>query len=157
MLRKSIFAIFAVVALLSTAFIASAQTGELRGHVIMNQADGTKVPASDVVIDVYRTDISGKYNTKTNKKGEFVFAGLPYVGDYVIGASHPSARPTYLPNVKVGRGTDYEITLAPGDGKRLTLEEIKAAEKNLGRRCGASGAPAGGSAADKAKHGRTGP
>lgn len=148
MLRKSLFSIFAVVALLSTAFIASAQTGELRGHVTMDQADGTKVPASDVTIDVFRTDISGKYNTKTNKKGEFVFAGLPYVGTYAIAASHPSANPSYLPNVKVGRGTDYELSLSPGNGKRMTFEEIKAAEKNLG---GASGAPASGSSADKAK------
>jgi hypothetical protein len=148
MLRKSFFAIFATVALLSTASVACAQTGELRGHVTMNQADGTKVPASDVVIDVFRTDISGKYNTKTNKKGEFVFAGLPYVGDYAIGASHPSARPTYLPGVKVGRGADYEITLSPGDGKRLTLDEIKAAEKGFGR-TGASGTPAAGSSGEK--------
>jgi tetratricopeptide (TPR) repeat protein len=150
MLRKSFFAIFAAIGLLSTAFVASAQTGELRGHVTMTQADGTKVPASDVVIDVYRVDISGKYQTKTNKKGEFVFAGLPYVGDYAIGASHPSARPTYLPNIKVGRGSDFEITLTPGDGKRLTLDEIKAAEKNFGG-TKPSGATPSASAADKAK------
>jgi len=149
MLRKCFFAIFAVVALVSTAFIASAQTGELRGRVVMNQADGTKVPASEAVIDVYRTDISGKYNTKANKKGEFVFAGLPYVGNYTIAASLPGARPSYLPNVKVGRGVDFELVLSAGDGKRLTLEEIKAAEKNLGS--SATGTPAAASSADKAK------
>lgn len=149
MLSKIFFALFAVVALLSTAFIASAQSGELRGHVTMDQADGTKLPASDVVIDVYRTDLTGKYNTKTNKKGEFVFAGLPFVGTYTIAASHPSARPTYRPNVKVGRGTDYEINLSPGDGKRLTLEEIKAAEKQHAGN-GASSSTPKESAADKA-------
>jgi tetratricopeptide (TPR) repeat protein len=148
MLRKSLFSIIASVALLSVAFSASAQTGELRGKVVMNQPDGTKAPATDVVIDVFRIDIAGKYSTKTDKKGVFVFAGLPYVGDYTIAASHPSARPTYLPNVKVGRGAEYEISLAPGDGKRLTLDEIKAAERNMGS---ATGAPAGGNAADKAK------
>ncbi len=151
MIRKFFFAILAVVALLSTAFIASAQTGELRGRVTMNQADGTKTPASDVAIDVYRTDLSGKYNTKTDKKGEFVFAGLPYVGTYTIAASHPAARPTYLPNVKVGRGTPYEINLSPGDGKRLTLEEIKAVEKQNAGSGASSGTPSGESAADKAK------
>ncbi|MDQ3666337.1 MAG: tetratricopeptide repeat protein [Acidobacteriota bacterium] len=150
MLRKSFFTIFAVVALVSTAFIASAQTGELRGRVTMNQADGTKATASDVAIDVYRTDVSGKYNTKTNKKGEFVFAGLPYVGTYIIAASHSSARPTYLPNIKVGRGTDYEINLSPGDGTRLTLDEIKAAEKGNTGSAPSSGTPKGESATDKA-------
>ncbi len=150
MLRKLFFAIVAVVALLSTAFIASAQTGELRGHVTMNQADGTQAPASDVAIDVFRTDLSGKYNTKTNKKGEFVFAGLPYVGTYTIAASHPAARPSYLPNVKVGRGTDYEIKLSPGDGKRLTLEEINAAEKQNTGSVASSGSPRRESAAEKA-------
>jgi len=152
MLRKFFFAIFAVVALLSTVVVASAQTGELRGHVVMNQADGTKAPASEVAIDVFRTDVSGKYNTKTNKKGEFVFAGLPYVGTYTIAASHPTARPTYLPNVKVGRDIDYEINLSPGDGKRLTLDEIKAAEKQMAGSPGAtaSAKPSGDSAADKA-------
>lgn len=150
MLRKCLFAIFAVVALLSTAFIASAQTGELRGRVSMNQADGTKAPASDVAIDVFRTDLSGKYNTKTNKNGEFVFAGLPFVGTYTIAASHPAARPTYVPNVKVGRGTDYEISLSPGDGRRLTLEEIKAAEKGNTGSAPSSGTPKGESATDKA-------
>ncbi|MFN2512577.1 MAG: tetratricopeptide repeat protein [Pyrinomonadaceae bacterium] len=150
MLRKLFYAIVAVSALLSTAFIASAQTGELRGKVTMNQADGTVAPASDVAIDVYRTDLSGKYNTKTNKKGEFVFAGLPYIGTYTIAASHPSARPTYLPNVRAGQGKDYELKLSAGDGKRLTLDEIKAAEKmNVGTGA-SSGAPKNESTADKA-------
>ena len=151
MLRKCFFATFAVVAVLSTTFVASAQTGELRGKVTMNQADGTKAPAGDVAIDVFRVDVSGKYNTKTNKKGEFVFAGLPYVGTYVVAASHPSARPTYLPNVKVGRGTDYEITLTPGDGKRLTLDEINTAEKSVGSAAPAGASSGTSSAADKAK------
>ncbi|MBA3512892.1 MAG: carboxypeptidase regulatory-like domain-containing protein [Pyrinomonadaceae bacterium] len=151
MLRKFFFAIFAVVALLSTAPLASGQTAELRGRVTMNQADGTKAPASDVAIDVYRTDISGKYNTKTNKKGEFVFAGLPLVGTYTVAASHPAASPTWVPNVKAGRGTDYEITLSPGDGKRLTLEEIKAADKQGAGSAASSGTPSREGAADKAK------
>src|SRR5687768_17117716 len=150
MLRKFFFAIVAVAALLSTAFIASAQVGELRGRVIMTQADGTEAPASDAAIDVFRTDVSGKYNTKTNKKGEFVFAGLPYIGTYTVAASHPSARPTWLPNVKVGRGNEYEIKLSPGDGKRLTFDDIKATEKQSVGPAASSGTPKTDSAADKA-------
>ena len=150
MLRKSIFATLASIAVLTSALVASAQTGELRGHVIMTQADGTTVPASDAVIDVFRTDLTGKYPTKTNKKGEFVFAGLPYTGTYIIAVSHPTSQPNWLGDVKVGRGVDYEIKLSPGDGKRLTLEEIKAAPRTGG--AGASASPAKGeSASDKAK------
>lgn len=151
MFRKFSLAIFAVLALVSTTIIVSAQTGELRGKVVMTQADGTKAPASEVVIDVFRIDVSGKYNTKTNKKGEFVFAGLPLVGTYTIGASHPSARPTYLPGIRVGTGTEYELNLAPGDGRRLTLDEIKAAEKGAAGSGSTSGSGSGESAADKAK------
>jgi len=154
MLHKHILGILAAAILIASAALTSlAQTGELRGHVIIKQADGQSVPASDAVIDVFRTDVSGKYNTKTNKKGEFVFAGLPYVGTYIIAGSHPSARPNFVPNVKVGRDVDYQVELTPGDGKRLTLEEIKNANAGSGASNSNSAPPAsgGGSAADKAK------
>jgi tetratricopeptide (TPR) repeat protein len=156
MLYKHFLGILAAaVFIASVALTSLAQTGELRGHVIIKQADGQSVPASDAVIDVFRTDVSGKYNTKTNKKGEFVFAGLPYVGTYIIAGSHPSARPTFVPNVKVGRDVDYQVELTPGDGKRLTLEEIKNANagSGAGSAAGSNAPPAsgGGSAADKAK------
>lgn len=151
MLRKFMFAIFAGLTLLSTALIASAQTGELRGQVTLKQADGTTVPASDAAIDVYRVDITSKYNTKANKKGEFVFAGLPFVGTYIIAASHPSAQPTWVPNVKVGRDIPYKLDLTPGNGKRLTLDEIKAAEKQGGGTGASSGGSKSESGAEKAK------
>jgi tetratricopeptide (TPR) repeat protein len=125
-----------VTIIISANLIASAQVGQLRGHVVLKQADGTTIPAADAGIDVFRTDLSGKYTTKTNKKGEFVFAGLPYVGTYIVAASHPAAQPNWAPNVKAGRDTDYMIELSPGDGRRLTLDEIRAA--NRGAKSGAA-------------------
>jgi tetratricopeptide (TPR) repeat protein len=135
---------------------AFAQVGELRGHVWMQQADGQKVPLADAVIDVFRTDISAKYNTKTSKKGEFVFAGLPFIGTYIVAASHPTAKPNWVPGVKAGREVPCEITVTPGDGKRLTLDEIKAASGGAANPTAASSGgggekPSGESAADKAK------
>jgi tetratricopeptide (TPR) repeat protein len=134
---------------------AVAQVGELRGHVWMQQADGQKVPLAEAQIDVFRTDISAKYNTKTNKKGEWVFAGLPFIGTYLVAASHPTAKPNWVPGVKAGRDIPCEITVTPGDGKRLTIEEIKAASGGSANPPAASGGgakPSGGeSAADKAK------
>jgi tetratricopeptide (TPR) repeat protein len=147
MFRKSLFTVIAALAMVfSAALVTSAQVGELHGHVFMQQADGTKVPLADAVIDVYRTDISSKYNTKTNKKGEWIFAGIPYIGTYTVTVSHPTAQPTWQPGVKAGRDVDVVLNVSPGDGKRLTLDDIKA----LG---GSSGAPVGGSesAADRAK------
>jgi tetratricopeptide (TPR) repeat protein len=152
MFRRYLVINLAVAVLFAAAISALAQTGQLRGHVNIKQADGTSVPASEAAIDVYRTDLSGTYTTKANKKGEFVFAGLPFVGTYIVAASHPSAAPSWLPNVKVGREVDYELTLTPGDGKKLTFDEIKTAMAAGGAGPTGSGKPSGSeSAEDKAK------
>jgi tetratricopeptide (TPR) repeat protein len=128
MIGRYFFGALMVAILLAFASMtAFAQVGELRGHVWMQQADGQKVPLDGAQIDVFRTDMSAKYNTKTNKKGEFVFAGLPFIGTYVVAASHPTAKPNWVPGVKAGRDIPCEITVTPGDGKRLTFDEIKAA------------------------------
>src|SRR3982750_4331514 len=109
MRRKYFFFSFtAAVALLLSSLAVSAQTGQLFGEVSMKQADGTEVPAAGAAIDVYRTDIPAKYNTKTDKKGKFTFAGLPYVGTYVVAASAPNARPDAISGVKVGREVNYK-------------------------------------------------
>ena len=140
MISKHFFGALAVAVLITSASLtACAQVGELRGHVWMQQADGQKVPLADAQIDVFRTDMNAKYQTKTNKKGEFVFAGLPFIGVYAVAASHPSAAPNFVPGVKAGREIPCEITVTPGNGKRLTYEDIKAAG-------GATAAPPGGAA-----------
>lgn len=155
MIGKYLFGALAVAVLLSFASISAvAQVGELRGTVMMKQADGQKVPLADAQIDVFRTDIKGEYKTKTNKKGEWVFAGIPFVGTYVVAVSHPTASPNFVPGVRAGRGVGVELEVTPGNGKRLTYDEIK----NAG---GANTAPAntggetksggGESEADKAK------
>jgi tetratricopeptide (TPR) repeat protein len=145
MIRKYFSINFAAALLSLSAVVAGAQTGQLRGHVKFKQADGSVVPAVGAAIDVYRTDMTGKFPTKTDKKGEFVYAGLPYVGTYVIAASMPGARPDVLPNVKAGRDVDYEIILTPGDGKRLTEAEAK------GMMATSTGSTSSESAEDKAK------
>src|ERR1044072_5543949 len=126
MIGKHFFGALVVAILAASASLtAVAQVGELRGHIWIQQADGQKVPLADAQIDVFRIDMSGKYNTKTNKKGEFVFAGLPFIGTYTLAASHPTAAPNFQPGVKAGRDIPVELTLSPGDGKRLTFDEIK--------------------------------
>ena len=154
MIFKHFFGALAVAILIASASLtAVAQVGELRGHVWMQQADGQKVPLADAQIDVFRTDMTAKYNTKTNKKGEFVFAGLPFIGTYTVAASHPTAAPNFMPGVKAGREIPCEITVTPGDGKRLTFEEIKSAGGGSPTPPAASGGSSSSapSAEDKAK------
>jgi len=135
----------------SICILASAQAVPLRGHVTMKQDDGTSKPVAGAVIDVYRTDISTKtpFTTKTDKKGEFVYAGLQLVGQYVIVVSAPGAQPNWLPGVRAGQDIDYPIVLSPGDGKRLTADEVKTAMASP--RVGAPAAGVKESAEDKAK------
>ncbi len=144
-------ALVAAILLASASMTTFAQVAEMRGKVLMQQADGQKVPLAGAVIDVFRTDMQAKYDTKTDKKGEFVFAGLPFIGTYTVAASHPTARPNFVGGVRVGQGNVIEVVVSPGDGKRFTYDEIKAVG-------GASPTPAAGgssgggeSAADKAK------
>ncbi|HLO01385.1 MAG TPA: tetratricopeptide repeat protein [Pyrinomonadaceae bacterium] len=126
MFRRYLFTVLATAAFLfSTCLLAAAQNGELRGHVTMKQADGTLVPAVDAVVDVFRTDLPGDFNLKTNKKGDFVHAGLPLQGTYIIAVSMPGAQPFYLQGVRAGRDEEVKIELSPGDGRRLTRTDIK--------------------------------
>ena len=151
-MRRPFIIIIAAAVLLFSAMSASAQTGQLRGHVLLKQADGTTVKPADAIIDVYRTDLSGAYHTKTDKKGEFVFAGLPFIGRYIIAVSLPNAAPTFQGGVRVGQDIDFELVLNPGDGRKLTLDEIKKMQATSGGET--AGASTGGgteSAADKAK------
>jgi tetratricopeptide (TPR) repeat protein len=158
MYHRYVFGVLAVAILVVSATVtAVGQVGELRGHVFMQQADGQKVPLADAAIDVFRTDLKAEYKTKTNKKGEYVFAGLPFVGVYAVAASHPTAQPNFITGVKAGQDISADIVLTPGDGKRLTADEIKNA--GSGSAAAAPGKPAGAgnssgnteSAADKAK------
>src|SRR4026208_1700726 len=110
MIGKYFYGALAVAILIAASMTTFAQVGELRGKVMMKQADGQTVPLADAQIDVFRTDMKAKYKPKATKSGEFVFAGRPFIGTYTVAASHPTAAPNYLPGVKAGRGTPVEIT-----------------------------------------------
>lgn len=152
MRRNHFFISFvAAVMLLLGSLSASAQTGQLAGEVVLQQADGTTVPVAGAVVDVYRMDVGGKYETKTDKKGKFIFAGLPYVGTYTIAASAPNTRPGALGDVKAGRDGVYRVILSPGDGKRLTEAEAKAL---VSRSAAAGGGGGGGGGGGESKEDR---
>ncbi|HEX8747889.1 MAG TPA: carboxypeptidase regulatory-like domain-containing protein, partial [Pyrinomonadaceae bacterium] len=142
MRRQHLFTSLAAIAvLLFGTVMASAQVAEMRGVVVTKGADGKNVPVPGAIIDIYRTDMKAKYETKSDNKGNFVFAGLPFIGTYVVVASAPSFRPQYFAGVKVSTGQPVNFLLDPGDGSRPTEEEARLA---------AASGP-GASAEDKAK------
>jgi tetratricopeptide (TPR) repeat protein len=149
-MRRHLLNILIAAAVLLTAAVASAQTGALRGTVKLVAADGSSTPVNGAAVDVYRVDISGEYHTKSDKKGEWVFAGLPFTGEYVVSVSAPGASPTAKSGVKAGREINVDIVLNSGDGKKLTKDEAIAASKGGGGTT-SNGGGGGESAAAKAK------
>jgi tetratricopeptide (TPR) repeat protein len=151
MTRKNFFILGATAALfIFSAVAASAQTSPLRGHVVMQQQDGKKVPAVDAAVDIFRRDIKGNWSTKTDKKGEFHYP-LPLVGDYVVAASMTGAQPAYVRDVNVKQEFDYEIVLTPGDGSRLSFDEIKKRLPGGGTTAAPTASNKGETAEEKAK------
>lgn len=147
-MRRSYFKLFiAAGVLLGSAVIANAQLGPLRGSVKMIGSDGKETPVANAIIDVFRTDMVGEFHTKTDKKGDWVFAGLPYIGEYVVAVSAPGASPMARSKVKAGRDIPVDFVIPPGNGKKLSREEA-IAQAGTG---GATDASGGTSDADKAK------
>lgn len=99
----------------------------IRGRVEEKLADGTSKPIEGAMVDMYRVDVKNKLpSDKTDKKGGFNFAGAPLGADLVLAISAPGYAPEVVPNIRAGRD-DLVIVMRPGDGKRLTEAEVRAA------------------------------
>jgi len=104
-----------------------AQSLPVTGKVQLRKSDGTMVPLAGAVVQPFQTDAKGAApSDKTDKKGQFSFAGLRVGATYVLSVSGPGAAPTYLPNVKPGND-NLSITLDEGDGQKFTEAEVRAA------------------------------
>jgi tetratricopeptide (TPR) repeat protein len=132
-LRVAAAALFVAVCVVA----ASAQVVQISGKITLKQADGKVVPVKDAIVDIFRVDITGKFQVKTDKEGRYTHAGIPFSGKYSLAVSAPNMRPSYVANVKLNQQPENNFELIPGDGHRLTLEEIKTLSA-------AAGAPSGG-------------
>lgn len=102
-----------------------AQGSPVRGVVKVTKADGNTVPVADAIVEAFRTDAKGTLPaSKTNKKGEFVFVQMPFGQTYALSVSGPGISPKIEPGVRGGR-EDIVITVAEGDGKKLTEAEVR--------------------------------
>src|SRR3954462_8010976 len=125
--KSLLLALASAFLLAASAAVTNAQVAQVSGKVTLKQADGSVVPVANATVDIYRTDIKWDAQVKTNKKGEYMHAGVPFIGVYTIAVSAPGARPDDVPNVKVSQRPNIDFQLQPGDGSRLTLDQIKAA------------------------------
>ncbi|HEX8559522.1 MAG TPA: hypothetical protein VF668_15575 [Pyrinomonadaceae bacterium] len=133
--------LYAALLVAAFAVAASAQTTQVNGTVKLKQADGTEVPVAGAQVDIYRTDVRQEFHTKTNKKGEYIHAGLPFVGVFAVTVSAPGASPSYISNQRFTTSTQRDFLLQPGDGSKLTLEQVKAFDAGGGGAAAAGGAP----------------
>lgn len=127
--KNSIVSLFIIALFLTGSLVAFAQsTAPVRGKVQLKKADNTIVPLADADVTAYRTDISkGKLPVaKTDKKGYFSFAGVPYAQTFVLVVTAPNITAGYFPNVKANMD-NIIIEVSEGDGKIPTEEEIRGA------------------------------
>ena len=128
MFRRKYFTLFIAAAFFLVASAAAfAQTAPVSGRVELKKADGTMEPVGGALVEVFRTDIKGKLpSAKTNKKGEFSFAGLPLGATFAFSVSGTGIKPEIIPNIKAGR-ENFVITVFEGDGKKWTEDEVRTA------------------------------
>ena len=133
MFRKNYFTFLLAIALFSVGGTAAfAQTAPVSGKILVKKGDVLE-PVAGATVEVYRATSKSKLlSDKTDKKGNFAFAGLALGDKYLFSISGPGIAPYIYPNVSPGMD-NVSITVYEGDGKKFTYEEIQqavAAAKN---------------------------
>src|SRR5215210_8817054 len=68
---------------------AFAQNGPIEGTVRVKGADGVAKPVEGATVTIYRTDIKGQWDVKTDKAGRYVLLGMPIAGTFIVVFSGP--------------------------------------------------------------------
>lgn len=115
---------------LASAAAAAAQTAPVRGVVLLRQADGTETPVVNALVEPYRSDIDrgGAPSARTNRRGEFNFVGFQLGARFFLAVSGEGISPNIYRDVRAGM-EDLKIIVGPGDGRKFTEEEARAAAK----------------------------
>lgn len=109
----------------SYIFVANGQSGLLAGSVSVKADNGSMKPVANALIDIYRTDSKGHWETRTDSGGMFVRLGLAY-GFYCIVATAPGIQPVWKDNISVERRREpISLVTFPGEGVRPTLDQIR--------------------------------
>jgi len=101
---RKIAGLFAVLVALTIGVPAYAQTGGVTGKA--TERDGSVCAKCPIILE--RKEIHGVYKTKTNKKGEYVYIGLPF-DVYKITLQDPNGKPLYYITKQIPLGDPTEV------------------------------------------------
>ena len=115
-----------VLGLFAFSMPALAQTGQVKGKVV----DGNNKPIEGAQIVIEMTEgMTRKYETKTDRRGEFVQVGLQ-PGQYRITASKEGMSQSFDQRIRLGQ-SEVNFTLKPGMVAEGSAEDRKKAEEKL--------------------------
>lgn len=125
-IKRSLGIVFRVAMLLAFSVVVHAQMGPVRGTVKLQKADGTTEPVVDATVEPIRVDTeTGKAPpAKTNKNGEFSFAGLSMSYQYVLAVSGPGISPAVSNTIRGGNEA-VAIIVSAGDGRQVSEAEVR--------------------------------
>ena len=117
---------------------AAAQVGKIEGDV---KKQGSGEPIAGALIEIFRTDIKWNDKVTSDKKGHFLHAGIQLGGTYRLLVSAPNCAPTYFDRIRADQGP-LTVELGPGDGHRLTADDVRQAQQQQ-QAAGKAAAPGG--------------
>jgi tetratricopeptide (TPR) repeat protein len=138
----------AIATLLSATAFAQAGISDIQGTVKVKSPQGLKI-VTGATVDIYRLDIKGHWDSKTDKNGHFIRVGMSFVGTYLVVVSGPGLTPTWVNNVHLASSDIVDVECSPGDGATLTLEEVQ--KQIAGQKGGVTAPPSQSTAESKAK------
>jgi tetratricopeptide (TPR) repeat protein len=122
-IRRSLLGVLVIGAIVFLAAPASAQTGAVKGKVV----DGKGEPIDSAKIVIQSADSAArKYETKSNKKGEFFQIGLA-PGNYKVSAEKDKLFQSFDVRVRLGDPLNINFILVPGAAAANTEEAAKKA------------------------------
>ena len=150
MFRKNylIFVLMVAALMVSNISVFAQIAPPVTGKVVMVNSENKEVVVVDALVEAYRTDISAKLpGDKTNKKGEFGFAGFQFGATYALVVSGEGIEPLIVPGIKAG-AANLKLTVIKGSGKALTEAEVR---DQLSTAAAGGSVPTGPSEDDKKK------
>jgi tetratricopeptide (TPR) repeat protein len=109
-----------VIAVAAYAVPAAAQSGQLKGKVV----DAQNKPVEGARVLMEATDTGRKFETKTDRKGEFMQIGLP-PGNYQVTASKEKLSQMFAVRVGLDQKEVNFVLKAGGDAGAMSAEEVK--------------------------------